>query len=153
RWRELLPRLAEIAVGRAQPNTPAEACELAALCSQPFQKRYALAARLYAGAFAADPSLARNLERFNRYNAAWCAALAAVWQDTELPAPAIEEWGHLTDLAYRWLRDDLVAWTARAKDSTAWAGVGRQMLHWKQDTDLIAFRDPAWLAAMPPADR
>ena len=45
RWRELLPRLKEVAAGRAKPSTPAEALEFIDLCRQPFERRYVLATR------------------------------------------------------------------------------------------------------------
>jgi tetratricopeptide (TPR) repeat protein len=153
RWRQLLPRLREIAAGRAEPKTPAEALEFARLCGQPFQKRYALATRLYAGAFAADQKLADDVLGSHRYNAACYAALAAAGKDAERTTVGVEEWGHLTDRALRWLRADLAAWTARSKDRGAWPQVCAKMTHWKQDPDLVGVRDPAWLAAMPDSDR
>jgi Flp pilus assembly protein TadD len=149
RWRELLPRLADVAAGRAGPTTPAEALAFAGLCAQPFQKRYALAARLSAEAFAADPALAAEY----RYNAACNAALAAAGRDAGTATFGVEEWGHLTEAARGWLRADLVAWAARATDPKAWPLVRSKLTHWKRDTDLIAVRDPAWLAAMPGPDR
>jgi hypothetical protein len=65
----------------------------------------------------------------------------------------VEEWDHLTDLAHAWLRADLAVWTDRAKDPNNGATVRQKLTHWKKDAELIALRDPVWLAAMPPADR
>src|SRR5262249_44694200 len=56
RRRVLRPRLEAVAGGKAQPASAAEAADFTELCRQPFQKRYAAAARLYAWACAADPS-------------------------------------------------------------------------------------------------
>ncbi len=61
RMRELLPRLPGVLAGKEAPKSPAEACEFARLCAPPFQRRYAAAVRLFAGAFAADAKLASDL--------------------------------------------------------------------------------------------
>jgi tetratricopeptide (TPR) repeat protein len=164
RWRELLATLPDVAAGRAHPKTPAEALEFADLCRQSFQRRYILATRLAAGAFAADPQLADEIvtdSRFDRatrtqtdsrvsrrYLAARWAVLAAAGKDADATAVGVEEWGHLTELAHRWLRADLAGWPDRAKDPGR-----RTSAYWKHDPDLAAVRDPAWLAAMPPSDR
>jgi hypothetical protein len=142
-----------VAAGRAEPATPAEAVELAQLCKQRFLRRYAVAARLYAGAFAADPGLAADLTAGHRYSAACYAALAAAGRDAELTTFGPEEWGHLTDTAHGWLRADLVARTTQAKDPVNAEAVRKALAHWRQDSDLAAVRDPAWLAAMPAPDR
>jgi predicted ribosomally synthesized peptide with SipW-like signal peptide len=152
RWRELLPRLPDVAAGRAEPEAPAEAVEFARLCSQPFQGRYALATRLFAGAFAADPTLADDPTAFHRYSAACCAALAA-GRGPEMTAIGVEEWGHLTHLAHHWLGAELAARTAQAKDPRAWPVVRASMNFWKRDPELAAVRDPIWLAAMPADER
>ena len=51
--RRLLSRLPGILDGKAEPQTPDEACEFARLCAQKFQRRYADAVRLFEKAFAA----------------------------------------------------------------------------------------------------
>jgi predicted ribosomally synthesized peptide with SipW-like signal peptide len=153
RWRELRPRLSEVAAGRADPATPAEGCEFAHLCAQPFQKRYVLAVRLYQRAFAADPKLAGGVKASYRYDAACAAALAGAGKDAELVAFGVEEWGYLTDLAQRWLQAELVARTAEAREPKNAERVRQQMTHWKRDADLSAVRDAAWLVAMPESDR
>src|SRR5262249_19324625 len=67
RWRELRPRLPAVAAGRAEPGTPAEAAAFAELCTQPFERRYAAAARLFGRAFAADSTLTYNPATGRRY--------------------------------------------------------------------------------------
>jgi tetratricopeptide (TPR) repeat protein len=149
RWRELLPRLADVAAGRAGAATPAEGCELAELCSEPFQRRYAAAVRLYQGAFAVDPKLATNY----RNKAAYAAVLAAAGKDAELTTFGADEWWYWTDLARQWLRTDLGLWAVHGKDPKNLSRARNTLAWWKSTRDLAAVRDPAWLAAMPPADR
>jgi tetratricopeptide (TPR) repeat protein len=149
RWRELLPRLPDVAAGRAEPTSPAEACEFAGLCALPFQKRYVLAVRLHRWAFAADPRLAADY----RNNAARSAALAAAGKDAEQSPFGADEWWSLTDQARGWLRADLALWGAQAKDPKNAAAVRQKLSYLKRNPDLICVRDPAWLAAMPSADR
>jgi hypothetical protein len=70
-----------------------------------------------------------------------------------MTALGVEEWGYFTDLAPKCLRADLAHWTCQAKDPKRWQQVRDQLTHWKKEADLAPIRDPAWLAAMPPADR
>jgi tetratricopeptide (TPR) repeat protein len=151
RGRELLPRLPDVTAGRVRPATPAEGCDWAEFCVR--SGRPALGFRLFADAFAADPKLAEDLRAGHRYNAACCAALVVAGKDAELTGFGVEEWGILTDAAYRWLRTDLAAWTAQAKDPKNRASVLGATNNWRFDPDLIAVREPEWLAAMPPTDR
>jgi tetratricopeptide (TPR) repeat protein len=156
-WKELLPRLPEIAAGRALSMTPAEALDCAELCRQPFQKRFFTAVRMYQMALAGDPKLAAirtpDGALIVRYNAACTAALAAAGKDREFTRFGIDEWGYLTDLAHRWLRADLADLVERARDPRKTAGVRDSIQMWKNDPDLLQVRDPAWLAAMPEPDR
>jgi hypothetical protein len=70
-----------------------------------------------------------------------------------MTALGVEEWGYLTGLALKWLRADLAHWASQAKDSKRRREARDQLTHWKNEPDLAPVRDPAWLAAMPPADR
>jgi tetratricopeptide (TPR) repeat protein len=153
RMQQLLLRLPDVLAGRAEPNTPVEACEFAFLCAQPFQKRYVAAVRLSEKAFVADSKLAEALSAGHRYNAACYATLAAAGKDAEMTIFGVEEWGHLTDRGHAWLRADLTAWADRTKDPKNGTEIRQKLIHWRQDADLIAVRDSAWLAAMPGADR
>ena len=85
RWRDLLPRLADFAAGRGEAPAPAAACEMGLLAAQPFQRRYALATRLFSTAFAANPTLADDLATDHRYNAACCAVLAGCGEGYDAP--------------------------------------------------------------------
>jgi len=151
--RARLGRLDAVAAGRADPATPAEAIELAELAHRSPRPRYGLAAQLYRRAFAADPALADDLGAAHRYSAAWCAALAAAGKDEDLAAFGVEEWGHLTGLALTWLRADFALLSRRANDAKQRPEVHDRPTFWKADAGLASVRDPAWLAAMPPADR
>jgi hypothetical protein len=76
-------RLPAVLAGKDRPANTAEGLELAGLCQT--TKRYAVAARLFADAFAADPSPADDLSAGHRYNAACCAALATAGRGTDAP--------------------------------------------------------------------
>ena len=59
-----------VTTGRAAPESPKEAVRIATVCLKPAQRRFAVAVRLFADAFAAD----RRLAGAHRYNAACAAA-------------------------------------------------------------------------------
>ena len=99
------------------------------------------------------PPWPTDLKNGHRYTAARIAVLAAAGRDEEMTAFGVEEWGHLTGLALKWLRADLALLASQAKDPKQWPEVRERLTHWKTDPDLLSVRDPAWLAAMPPADR
>jgi tetratricopeptide (TPR) repeat protein len=145
RWRELLARLPDIAAGRAEPQTLAEANEIAFFCSRPFQRRYLLAARVYEKALAAEPKLADDPTTEHRYNAACCAALAATGKgsDTDELSPAGRS--ALRAKALAWLRVDQAL---LQKQLTAGQPAGRRMVvqklsHWLVDEDLAGVRPTA----------
>jgi Flp pilus assembly protein TadD/tRNA A-37 threonylcarbamoyl transferase component Bud32 len=148
RWQALLPRLPDIVAGRSKPADPTEALAFADLCAQPFQRRYVLAVRLEADAFAADPKLAADREAGYRYEAANHAAQAMAGLAVDLPTFDVSEWAYLSGTAHRWLRADLAALAGVSQRVTADA-----LTQWKADPDLVSIRDPEWLAAMPAADR
>jgi Flp pilus assembly protein TadD len=153
RWRQLLPRVPEVASGRVDPATPVEMCEFADLYAQRWQKRFTLAVRLDQQAFALDPKLADDLAVSFRSNAACYAALAAAGKDADRPTPGAGERQRLRDLAREWLRADLALWADRAKDPKNRPLVRQTLIRWTQDPNLITVRDPAALAALPPAER
>jgi tetratricopeptide (TPR) repeat protein len=146
-------RLDELTGGRVNPATPAEAIEFAQLAYRSPRRQYVAAVRLYSWAFAAEPALSDDLTNGHRYNAACIAVRAAAGKDEEMTALGIEEWGYLTGLAQKWLRADLAQRVSQAKDPKRWQEVREKLTHWKNDSDLAPIRDPAWLAAMPAADR
>jgi tetratricopeptide (TPR) repeat protein len=145
-----LPLLLE---GKAQPVDAAEQRELAALC-QNYKRLYATAARFYAGAFAARPKLADDLQTQDRYNAACAAALAAAGQGADAAKLGDAERARLRRQALEWLTADLVAWEKRVKDNPQErARVQQTLRHWQADSDLVGIRDTEALAQLPPAER
>jgi hypothetical protein len=110
-------RLKEVIAGRANPETPDEAMDFAALAYRPPRRRYIPAVRLYSWGFAADSSLAGDLTRGYRYKAACIALRAATGQDEDKPKVEPAEWSRLTGLALKWLRADLAQMTSQAKDT------------------------------------
>jgi tetratricopeptide (TPR) repeat protein len=153
RWRELLSRLPDIAAGRVEPRTLAEANEIAYFCSRPFQRRYLLAARVYEKALAAEPKLADDPATEHRYNAACCAALAATGKgrDTDELSPAGR--AALRAKALAWLRVDraLLQKMLTAGQPADRTMVVRKLSHWLVDADLASVRPTAsregWTAA------
>jgi tetratricopeptide (TPR) repeat protein len=145
RWRELLARLPDIAAGRAEPRTLAEANQIAYFCVQPFQRRYLLATRVYEKALAAEPNLADDPVTVHRYNAACCAALAATGKgsDTDELTPAGR--AALRAKALAWLRVDraLLQKLLTAGQPADRRMVVQKLSHWLVDADLAEVRPAA----------
>jgi serine/threonine-protein kinase len=140
--------LPAVLTGQYKP-APAESLEYAQLCYP--KKLHAAAARLYAGAFAADPKLAGDLRRFYRYNAACNAALAGSGQGEDAKQLDNDGRARWRRQALNWLRADLAA-RARQLESGKpedRADVQKQLRHWQQDADLAGLRDPAAVAKLP----
>lgn len=159
RWAEQLlvldKKLSAILSGKESPANPSEAIDLASLCQQPYQKRYAASARFSADAFAAEPKLAADLNQQHRYNAACSAALAAAGQG--------EGARHLPDKvaalflrsALGWLRDDLQAYTRLAQQNNPQLNqvIQQRLTHWRSDPDLASVRNPQTLSELPDNER
>jgi tetratricopeptide (TPR) repeat protein len=153
RRRAKLPRLEDIAAGRADPVNIDEAFEAIGLVSDSSRRQYTRAVKLFSWVLAANPTLADDPSNYHRYNAACCAVLAAAGKDKDLPNVETAERSRLTGLAMKWLRADLAQMTTQAKDPKRHRQVGKWLTHWKKDEDLASVRDPERLAAMPPTDR
>jgi tetratricopeptide (TPR) repeat protein len=155
RMRQLLPRLPAVLAGKDKPSSPAEGCDFAYLCYQPFQKRYAQAARLYDDAFAADPKLAEDVKAGHRYDAACYAALAGCGKDKDADQQDDPEKARLRGQALEWLRADLRLHRRQAVSAEAAARqeAAAKMTHWLADKDLSGVRDPQPLAKLPSAER
>jgi tetratricopeptide (TPR) repeat protein len=82
-------QLPAILRGEARPADATEQLGLGELCT--LKKRYAAAARFYADAFTAEPKLADDLQRWNRYGAACAAALAAAGKGEDAAKLADQE--------------------------------------------------------------
>jgi serine/threonine protein kinase/Flp pilus assembly protein TadD len=146
----LVQRLPAVLRGDGRPANAQEMLGFAELCSQPFERRLAAAARFYGDAFAADPKLADDLKAGHRYNAACYAALAGCGQGKDADKLDDRDKTRLRRLALDWLKADL---TLRAKQSQSDRVVVQQTLrHWKVDADLAGVRGDA-LAKLPEAER
>jgi hypothetical protein len=148
---ELDALLADVLAGKARPASPPERVRLAALAQQPYRACYATAAALYADAFAARPRLAPP----NRYDAACAAALAGSGQGKDADRLDGDDRALLRYGAFVWLRAELSAHKAALTggDAKAADASRRTLLHWKQDADLDAVRDPDHLAKFTESER
>jgi hypothetical protein len=146
-------KLPAVLKGEAQPADAVEQMGLADLCN--LKKRYAAATRFYAGAFAAKPTLADDLQAGVRYNAARNAALAAAGQGEDADKLEDKERARLRQQALGWLRADLAAWSKEAESGApkARAAVQKTLPDWQEDSDLASVRDPAALDKLPEAER
>jgi tetratricopeptide (TPR) repeat protein len=153
RLRALRPRLPDLIAGRHQPTDNAERLAFAELCRQPFEHRYALAARLYADAFRVDPKLADDLRAANRLNAAGAAAAAGTGKDAA--GFDEKEKARLRFEALGWLQAELAIWTKLAQSDRpqARAAVQQALRMWQRDAGLAGVRDPDALARLPNAER
>jgi tetratricopeptide (TPR) repeat protein len=143
-------RLAAVQAGTARPASPRDAVELAGFAFQPFKKEYALASRLYAEVYAADPAgypAARHL--------AARAAVRAGGGDDPSVAAGSADGRALLDRAYGWLVADLAVHRARAgSELPADRQRGAADLgNWLKDPALAAVRDPARRAGLPKEER
>jgi serine/threonine-protein kinase len=146
-------RLSSVLRGLEKPADPLEALELAYDYIQ--IRRYVGAARLFAAAFEANPSLAAETDNANRYNAACAAALAAdekgIGQKTHDERAKI----FWRKQALRWLGADLDHWTAemRSGESERKASAIKVLSHWKSDPDLAGIREATGLDTLPAEER
>jgi serine/threonine-protein kinase len=171
----ILPNLAALLRGEAQPRDNDERLALAGPCQ--FQGLYHAAARHYADAFATDPTLVEALtsECLNRaalgdrqpvggveemttrcrYPAARCAALAGCGAGKDGAGLSDTERAHWREQARAWLRADLAVW-ARALDSGSRAArvlVRKVLTHWQDDPDLAGLREAKALDGLSAAER
>jgi Tfp pilus assembly protein PilF len=154
RLRALRPRLDGLLARPDAPRDNAERLAFAELCGQPFEGRYALAARLYADAIRADPRLANDLGAGNRFDAAAAAARAGCGQGQDAAGLDDPEKARLRRQALDWLRADLSLLTEEAHSDTpqARAAVGQRLRAWQRHAGLAGVRDPAGLARLPEAE-
>jgi tetratricopeptide (TPR) repeat protein len=151
---ELDDRLPAVLAGKSQPKDASERLVFAQLC-QEYRKRYAVAARFYEEAFAAQPALAENLASSHRYNAACVAALAGCGQGQDAAGLDDKERAHLRQQALDWLHADLGAWHRLLEKGPdkARPAVAKHMQHWLGDADFAGVRGEAALGKLPEAER
>jgi eukaryotic-like serine/threonine-protein kinase len=149
----LARRLGGVLYGPDRPASAPEMLDFARLCKT--LKRYAAACRLFAEAFAADPKLAEDPTKSNRYNAACAAALAGSGQGNDDPPLDDASKVKLRRQALDWLKAELAVWN---RVSLTIAPNSKEPLikalqHWKEDTDLAGIRDEKALAELPETER
>ncbi|MHB1424757.1 MAG: tetratricopeptide repeat protein, partial [Gemmataceae bacterium] len=148
-------KLPAVLQGEASPANADDVTTLAWMCRQSYQKRYAASARLYAGAFSAEPKLAADLDQQHRYSAACSAALAAAGQGEDARLLPDKTVAMFRRWALGWLRDDLTAYAKLAQQNKPAANqmIQQRMPHWRRDTDLASVRDPQALNRLPEIER
>jgi tetratricopeptide (TPR) repeat protein/serine/threonine protein kinase len=146
-------KLPAVLKGETKPADAAEQVSLGRLCY--LKKLYADAARFYADAFTAQPTLADDLPAYHRYNAACAAVLAAAGKGEDGDKMDDKERARLRQQALGWLRADLALWAKREASGApaARAVVQAKLRHWQEDPDLAGVRDAAALDKMPEAER
>jgi serine/threonine-protein kinase len=156
-WVRAAERLAELDAalpavfqGAAEPAGPADASAMAQMCLV-YKRRYAAAARLFADAFSAEPSLSADPAVGRRYNAACAAALAAAGRGEDASALTKAERDGLRRQALAWLRDDLTGWSKLLDggDASAREAARQALAHWKEDADLAGLRDADAVGKLP----
>jgi serine/threonine-protein kinase len=148
-------KLPGILAGTEVPANDTERLALARLCQQPFKKRYAASARLYAAAFAQDAKLVADQRQQPSYNAVCAAAQAGCGQGDDARALPDKEAFGLRRQALGWLRADVAAYAKMAKgDEPAVSQLVRErMQHWQEDADLASVRDRGALDRLPDGER
>jgi tetratricopeptide (TPR) repeat protein len=146
-------KLPQVLRGDRQPASVEERLRLGQMCQH--KQFHVAAARFYAEAFAAEPSLADHLDAGHRYNAACAAAQAGCGQGKDADKANDQERACLWQQALGWLEADLTLWTRLAeKDNAALRQqVARTLRHWQQDADLAGVRARGALDRLPEAER
>jgi serine/threonine protein kinase/Tfp pilus assembly protein PilF len=153
RWIALDEKLAALARGEGLPGTAGEQLALAEFCVAQ-KKRYAAAARFYAGAFAAEPKLAGHLPAARRYKAACAAARAANGEGKDAVDLDQSQRRHLRSQARDWLTAELTAWTTQFKKSPRGnTALVTSLRQWRDDPNLASVRDEDALARLPVEER
>jgi serine/threonine-protein kinase len=130
-----------------------EALSLARMCEQ--KKKHRAATLLYGGAMKADPTLAANLAKGHRYQAARNALLAVAGRDADtgpLPEKDLVLFRHQ---ALRWMRDELAAYAQLAgQKAPGGTNAMRQALgRFQDDPALTGVRSRTALQRLPEAER
>jgi tetratricopeptide (TPR) repeat protein len=154
RLKAIQARLPDVVAGRYQPATSGERLALAELCMQPFEARYALAARLYVEALA-DTALPEEARSASRFDAILAAAQAGTGQGRDAAGLDEATQAKLRQQAQSWLQADLALWVQRSQTNVpqARATVAKVMRFWQHHTSLAGVRDPAALEKLPSAER
>src|SRR5262249_7758776 len=148
----IFPSRAAFLEGKHQPRDSTERLALLGVCR--FQNRTCASARLYADAFAADPTLSDDPRSRHRYNAARAAAQVGCGRGTDAAGVDEPERARWRRQAREWLRGDLGAWVRVLGCNPAAPGAALKALQLRQvDPGLAWVRDRGGLDKLPPDDR
>jgi serine/threonine-protein kinase len=138
--------------GKHLPRDNTERLALLGVCR--FKNRTRASARLYAEAFAADPTLADDPRSHLRYWAARAAAQAGCGRGTDAAGVVEIERGQWRKQAREWLRADLAAWVRLLDSNPAARGdAWKALTLWRVDPDLACVRDPGELDKLAEVER
>jgi serine/threonine-protein kinase len=148
----ILPELPAFLAGTHEPKDNDERLALLGVCQ--FADRTHALARLYAGAFAADPPLANDSVAGHRFRAARAAARAGCGRGTDVAGLGGEERRRWREQARRWLREDLTAWEqALGGPAADRLRAAQTLTRWRADPDLAGLRAPSELAKLSADER
>ena len=145
--------LAAVLEAKETPRNDTERLQLAYRANE--KGLHASSARLFAQAFANDPSLVEDRQTQHAYNAACVAALAGCGQGNDSPPPDEAARAKLRRQALDWLKAELAAW-AKTLDSSPpemKARISATLKHWKADTDLSGIREEKGLSSLSQEER
>jgi dipeptidyl aminopeptidase/acylaminoacyl peptidase len=120
-----------------------------------FDARPLSAARLFAGAFAAQPKLAEDLDAQHRFHAALYAALVGSGTGKEAESLDSKERAHWHRQALEWLQADLAAYRKLLEGAKLQnlRVVRKRLQDWQADAALAAVRDSKMLGELPVEER
>jgi serine/threonine-protein kinase len=149
----ILPDLPAFLAGTHQPRDNDERLALLGACQ--FKGLHRAAARLYADAFAADPTLSRDWWTESRYRAACCAAQAGCGRGADGDQVSEAERARWRRQALAWLRADLAVHAKRLAGGNAadHRQVQRLMQRWLTDAPLAGVRGAEALGRLPAEER
>ncbi len=144
-------RLPAVVTGSDRPADAEEAEGFARIAFS--RSQYGVAARLWADAFDADPTLATDPFSWNRSHAAQAAALAAEGGHSEGSLDA-EFQAHWRQQAVAWLEADLAGSATLLKSGpfTQRTAVARRLGRWQVDPALAGLRDERALEGLSEPD-
>jgi serine/threonine-protein kinase len=149
----VFPNTTAFLAGRYQPRDNDERLALMGVCQ--FNNLHRASTKLYAEAFAADPTLVDDPKFSHRYKAACAAALAGSGVGADAIGLDEAERFQLRKQARAWLAEELVTVGERMQGAPAKArsqqiGV---LNEWQTSADLSGVRELSALAKMSPTER
>jgi hypothetical protein len=139
--------------GDDRPADPSEGLEFGRMAYE--RRLHSAAARLFAGAIAADPRLAADPRALHRYRAACAAAQAGCGAGEGEPVLDESARAAMREMALGWLRAELAAWS-KVVDSSRPEGrpaVLQAVRYWRRDPDLAVVCSRDALARLPAPER